>query len=109
MKKFLTYDQQIQKLQVEKKLSITDERYAREMLSKLSYYSLIRGYKDLFKHKPSGKYLHGVTFEELVSFYYFDEQLRNLFLKYILHVERHIKSTVSYFFVKSMVTIRVVI
>lgn len=95
---FLTYDQQIQKLQTEKQLIITDTSYAKNILSKLSYYSLIGGYKSLFQHAPSRKFLYGVTLEELVSFYYFDEELRTLFLKYILHVERNIKSTVSYYF-----------
>ena len=59
---------------------------------------MIGGYKDLFKHKPSGKYLYGVTFEEITAFYYFDEDLRTLFLKYILHVERQLKSMLSYYF-----------
>ena len=95
-KKFLTYDQQIEKLQKEKQLTISDVPAAIHMLEHISYYSLIGGYKDLFKHKPSGKYLHGVTFEEIVAFYYFDEGLRNLFLKYILQVERHLKSLISY-------------
>lgn len=44
------------------------------------------------------KYIYGVTFEEIVSFYYFDEQLRSLFFKYILHIEKQMKSMVSYYF-----------
>ena len=95
---FFTYDQQIEKLKTEKELIIPDPAFARETLKKLSYFSLIDGYKDLFKHKPSGKYLHGVTFEEITNFYYFDEQLRTLFLQYILHVERQLKSMFSYHF-----------
>ena len=97
-KKILTYDQQIEKLQKEKQLTISDVPAAIHMLEHISYYSLIGGYKDLFKHKPSGKYLHGVTFEEITAFYYFDEELRTLFLKYILHVERQLKSMLSYYF-----------
>lgn len=95
---FLTYEQQIQKLQFEKQLIISDTFYAKTILSKLSYFSLINGYKNLFQHHPSGAYLHGVTLEEIVAFYYFDEELRTLFLKYILHIERHIKSVFSYYF-----------
>lgn len=95
---FLTYDQQIDKLKNEKLLTINDYVYAKKVLSKVSYYSLISGYKKLFKHTPSGNYLRGVTFEELVDFFYFDEELRSLFLKYILHVERNMKSTISYHF-----------
>lgn len=97
-KKFLTYQQQIDKLKYEKELTINDEAYALHILEHISYYSLIGGYKQPFKHKPSGKYIYGVTFEEIVSFYHFDEELRTLFLKYILHVERHLGSLLSYYF-----------
>ena len=96
-KKFFTYDKRIEKLEKEKQLVISDPEFAKSTLQKLSYFSLIDGYKDLFKHKPSGNYLHGVTFEEITAFYYFDEELRTLFLKYILYVERQLKSMLSYY------------
>lgn len=66
-KTFLTYDEQIKKLEKEKQLVISDPKFAKTTLQKLSYFSLIDGYKDLFKHKPSGNYLHGVTFEEIAA------------------------------------------
>ena len=97
-KTFLTYQQQLQILEQDKQLSIPNPDYAKQMLEEISYYSLIGGYKSLFKHNASNKFAHGVTFDELVSFYYFDEELRTLFLKYILHVERHMKSMFSYHF-----------
>ena len=97
-KTFFTYKQQLNKLQLEKDLIIPDTDAAIQTLEKISYYSLIGGYKKLFKHTPSQKYIYGVTFDELVAFYYFDEELRSLFLKYILHVERHMKSLLSYHF-----------
>lgn len=97
-KSFLTYKKQIEKLQNEKGLTIANIPFAINTLEHISYYALICGYKHLFKHKPSGKYLYGVTFEEITAFYYFDENLRTLFLKYILHVERHLKSLISYHF-----------
>lgn len=97
-KTFLTYEEQIELLEKDKELIISDPEFAKNTLQKLSYFSLIGGYKDLFKHKPSGKYLHGVTFEEITAFYYFDENLRTLFLKYILHIERQLKSMLSYYF-----------
>ena len=74
-KTFFTYEQQLNKLQQEKALIIPDATAAKLTLEKLSYYSLIGGYKQLFKHTPSQKYLYGVTFDELVAFYYFDEEL----------------------------------
>ena len=94
----MTYEQQLDYLQKHKNLLITDRQYAKIMLERISYYSLIGGYKEPFQHRPSGKFLHGVTFDEIVSFYRFDEQLRLLFLKYILQVERELKSLVSYYF-----------
>ena len=97
-KTFLTYQQQLHILKHDKQLAIPDPDYAKKMLEEINYYSLIGGYKSLFKHNASNKYAHGVTFDELVSFYYFDEALRTLFLKYILHVERHMKSMFSYHF-----------
>lgn len=97
-KKFFTYEQQLNILQNEKQLTIIDLVYAKSILEKLGYYSLIGGYKNLFKNPVSAKYAYGVTFEEIVVFYYFDEELRTLFLKYILHVERHMKSMISYYF-----------
>ena len=95
---FLTYDEQLDKLQTEKELSIPDLSYAKNILKQISYYSLIDGYKELFKPLRSGKYYYGVTFEEIYAFYLFDEELRSLFLKYILKVEQHMKSMVSYYF-----------
>lgn len=98
VKAFLSYEDQIAKLQNEKQLIIFNPVYAKKVLVELSYYSLIGGYKELFKNPASGKYVYGVTIEEIVSFYYFDEELRFLFLKYILHIERHMKSMLSYHF-----------
>ncbi len=96
--KFMTYEQQLNKLQADKGLTIPDADFARKTLEEISYYSLIGGYKGLFLHPASKKYKYGVTFEEIVAFYHFDEQLRSLFLKYILQVERHLKSMISYHF-----------
>ncbi len=95
---FFTYEQQLENLMFKKMLSIPDKEYAHITLEHLGYYSLINGYKTSFKHPVSGKYKHDVTFQEIVAFYYFDEELRTLFFKYILHIERHMKSIISYHF-----------
>jgi abortive infection bacteriophage resistance protein len=95
---FLTYEQQIAKLRDDKGLIVTDEDEARKILEEIGYYSLIAGYKNLFINPAAKKYTFGVTFNEIVAFYHFDEQLRSLFLKYILQVERHLKSLISYYF-----------
>ncbi len=99
MKKiFLTYDQQIDKLIKEKNLRIDDIAYAKEVLRQTSYYSLIGGYKDIFKNSTTKKYKDGTRFEDIVELYYYDEGLRQLFLKYLIKVENEIKSEVSYYF-----------
>ncbi len=97
-KLFLSYDQQIEKLKNEKNLQIDDEVYAKEILRQTSYYSLIGGYKDIFKNPTTKKYKDGTKFEDIVELYYFDESLRQLFLKYLIKIENEIKSQVSYYF-----------
>ena len=56
-KVFFSYQQQIEKLVKEKDtLLIADEVYAKEMLKRYSYYSLISGYKDIFKNTTTKTY-----------------------------------------------------
>ena len=95
---FLNYDQQINKLKDEKNLIISNIAYAKEILKQTSYYSLIGGYKDIFKNPTTKKYRDGTKFEDIVELYYFDEQLRQLFLRYLIKIENEIKSLVSYHF-----------
>lgn len=87
---FLSYDQQIEKLKNEKNLQIDDEAYAKEILRQTSYYSLIGGYKDIFKNPTTKKYKDGTRFEDIVELYYFDESLRQLLLRYLIKVENEI-------------------
>lgn len=103
---FLSYDQQIEKLKNEKNLQIDDEVYAKEILRHTSYYSLIGGYKDIFKNPTTKKYKDGTKFEDLVELYYFDESLRQLFLRYLIKIENEIKSQVSYYFTEKMARTR---
>lgn len=96
-KPFMTYDQQIQKLR-EKNLWIPDEEAAKEILRKEGYFALITGYKDLFKNPTTRNYRDGTTIEDIYALYQFDEQLRELTLHHLLHIERHLRSTLSYAF-----------
>lgn len=95
---FLTYKQQVDKLVNDKNLIISDEAYAIDMLKQIGYFALIGGYKDLFKNPTTKKYKDGTNFEDIVALYKFDENLRELFLKYILKIERHLRSVISYYF-----------
>ena len=97
-KSFLSFDDQINYLTDIKNLTISDREYAKETLQQIGYFSLISGYKTPFKNSTTNKYKDGITFEDIVSLYKFDENLRELFLKYILKIERHMRSLLSYYF-----------
>lgn len=97
-KPFLSFKDQIEKLENEKQLKIPDRAYAEQMLREIGYFSLIGGYKSPFKNSTTKKYRDGVSFEDILALYKFDENLRELFLKYILQIERHIRSLLSYYF-----------
>lgn len=96
-KPFMTYEQQIDKLKNEKRLEITDEDAAKELLKKHSYFALISGYKQPFKDKK-GFYKQHVSIEDIYKLYMFDDRLRALVLQYILKIEKHVKSLISYSF-----------
>ncbi len=96
-KKFLTYQQQIELLK-SKKLTINNEQFAIQKLKEYSYYSLISGYKDIFKVEKNGDYKSDATFEHIVTLYIFDDVLRNMFLHQIIKIEKKIKSLYSYSF-----------
>ena len=74
-KPFLTYEQQLAKLRDEKHLVIFDEESASNKLKRIGYYSLISGYKHLFRVLQQKNYKDGVSFDEIVALYEFDESL----------------------------------
>ena len=96
-KPFLTYPQQLQKLK-DKNLTIADDAAATITLHHYGYFALVSGYKDLFKNPTTKDYRDGTTLDDIVALYRFDEQLRELTLRYLLQVERHIRSAYSYAF-----------
>lgn len=97
-KPFLSFEAQIHYLETDKNLRIPDHEYAKTMLKRIGYFSLIGGYKLPFKNPTTQKYQDGTRFEDVVALYHFDENLRELFLKYILKIERHIRALLSYHF-----------
>lgn len=97
-KRFLTYDEQIAFLKEKKNLEIQNEEYAKKILFKIGYFPLINGYKEAYKDTITNQFQKGVTFEDIYELYQFDNDLRSIFIKYILMVERNIKSSLSYHF-----------
>ena len=98
-KPYTTYEEQI-KILKDKHLVITDETEVVKLLKKCSYFGLITGYKHPFKDKE-GLYKVHTTINDIYALYSYDMELRELFLKYILIVENHIKSLISYCFCDS--------
>lgn len=97
-KTFVSYAEQIEKLQGDKKLKISDREFASATLKNISYYALIGGYKHPFIDEHTRKYMRDAAFENIVDLYYFDEELRGIFFKYLCRVERKIRSVMSYHF-----------
>ncbi|MBQ8784078.1 MAG: Abi family protein [Clostridia bacterium] len=95
-KEFKSYSQQIDLLK-KKNLEIDNEEEAVSLLKRYSYFGLINGYKYPFKAKD-GNYKNNTTIEDIYALYCFDNELRHVLLKYILEVENHIKSLLSYSF-----------
>ncbi len=97
-KTFTTFSEQVEWLQNEKHLLVCDTQYAEETLKQIGYFPLMGGYKHLFRIPLTKKYKNGTTFEEIVALYEFDSELRELFFKYLLQIERHLRSLMSYYF-----------
>ena len=75
-------------MEEKKGLMISDKEYAKKILLKIGYFPLINGYKEVFKQSINDQFQKGTTFEDIYELYSFDNELRNIFLKYILMAER---------------------
>ena len=97
-KKFCTFSEQIEWLREEKHLTISDPKEAEDILQRVGYFPLMGGYKRLFRIPLTKRYKEGTAFEEIYALYLFDAELRELFFKYLLQIERHLRSLMSYYF-----------
>lgn len=99
-KKFVTFDEQVDLIINDKHITVVDRENAKDILSRIGYFPLMEGYKHLFRKQNSNIYKTETTFDEIVNLYYFDEKLRELFLRYLLRIERHLRTLISYYFVE---------
>ena len=99
-KEFRTIEEQI-KIFKSRNL-IIDKIQAKEIFEENNYYYVINGYKDLFidKSKPEETYKTNAKLEEIYSLYKFDIDLRMIFLKYTLLLERKLDTYIAYEFSK---------
>ena len=101
-KVFKTLDDLVDLLE-ERGVDISDASsrdYAKRVLEKHGYYNLINGYNKLFLDTESEtvRYRAGTTMKEINALYQFDRVLRDIFFRYILEAETHVKSLISYYF-----------
>lgn len=79
---------------ISKNVIVNDRELALKNIEKYSYYSIINGYKAVFKDENSN-YNANTSFEEIFALYEFDKNIKAIFLKYILEIEVIIKSLMS--------------
>ena len=97
-KPFLNYDEQVNNLVSKKNLCINDADFAKSKLKEIGYFTLIGGYKRPIKNLETRKYYDGVSFEDIIHLYQFDNDLRELSFKYICKIEIKLRSCISYVF-----------
>ena len=79
---------------ISKNVIINDKEQALKNIEKYSYYSIVNGYKRVFKDE-NNNYKTNVTFEEIFALYEFDKNIKAIFLKYTLEIEVIIKSLIA--------------
>jgi abortive infection bacteriophage resistance protein len=99
-KPFRTYDEQLDKIKSVYKLNANNEEYALSLLSNISYYTLINGYKDCFM--VNGTFIENLVLEEVFFFHDFDAGIQNILFKYSLYAENAFKSKLAYVLSKNM-------
>ncbi|GBG05006.1 Abi family protein [Lactobacillus rodentium] len=103
-KPFKTYNQQLKILR-ERGLEVPTNGKPKRALEKIGYYTLINGYKPLFLAKDThGKVIHperfipGASFNEILSLYNLDKELRSILYNGLLFYETSLGAQISYYF-----------
>lgn len=101
-KEFRSLEEQIEILK-NRQLNIENEDFAKQILMKENYYSLINGYKDPFikdkkDNKDEDEFITNAKFEEIYSLFEFDRKLRSMILSEILKYESSLKTKIAYYF-----------
>ena len=95
-KPFKTHDELIAIME-SRNIVVQDHDFARRILNSISYYTLINGYKDTFLSLPgTNDFVPGTNFYDLYTLHLIDTNLNNIILKYILFIEKYLKTRISY-------------
>lgn len=93
-KPFKTYEEQAKHLSNKYNLTISDNVFATRVLSTVSYYDLINGYKECMMKEE--KFEDGITIEFLYMFYLFDKGFQDIIFQQIMFVENYFKTELAY-------------
>ena len=99
-KPFKTLDEQISILK-SRGLIVHDDESAKLSLLCNNYYNVINYYSKFFMIPGTDNYLHDVSFNEILSVYYFDKEIKSIFLKATIDIEKCLKSMIAYYFSES--------
>lgn len=95
-KPFKTYEELIEIMQ-SRHIIVDDKEFAIHALQNFSYYGIINGYKNTFLQIPgTNDFIKGTNFKELYTLHIIDTSLNNIIFKYIIYLERALKSRLSY-------------
>lgn len=98
-KPFKSMDEQINLLK-SRGLTFSDEDKAKSYLLCNNYYNVINYYSKFFMTN-NDQYLEATNFDEISQVYYFDKEIKAIFFKSILEIEKYFKSLISYYFSES--------
>lgn len=88
-------DDQIKNL-IELGLLVKDETYAKKVLERISYYRLIKAYSITLKKDK--RYIEGVSFDDIVALYTFDQEFRHLLFSMIEEIEVSLRAIITNYF-----------
>lgn len=76
---------------------VENKHFAKTALKNFSYYELMNGYKNTFlQSAETDSFRKGTRFEELYTLHIIDTSLNSILFKYILYLEKALKSRISY-------------
>lgn len=93
---YKTINYQIDKLK-KQNLIIDDEEFVKQQLQFYGYFNLIKSYREPYIITTSNgiSYRSGISFDQILSLYMLDKNLRNAVIASMLDLEEHIKSVAA--------------
>lgn len=97
LKPALTYNQQIERLKVIHKLTISDDALALRILAQVNYYRLSAYGIGLKKASNPEEYRDDITLEHIFRLYCFDSEFRNNIIHIVEQLEIMLRTRISYY------------